>query len=181
MRNGASFRVWPFFFFKNVNLIQSISFTPFIRYVFAIAGQNFPTPIFISYWIAYVSTIFWLNLFVKCEVELELFGWLFFHRNYWRDPDTALFILRHLYRDIPEEPVSPNEQHIKDGSEDENSSTRWSDPRDVADEELPLTFAGTVSRKNFSQRARKIKSWRYSATFYMVGYTVRQLRDKSDF
>ncbi|GJN12631.1 hypothetical protein PR202_ga30926 [Eleusine coracana subsp. coracana] len=26
------------------------------------------------------------------------------HTNYWRDHDTALFILKHLYRDIPEEP-----------------------------------------------------------------------------
>ncbi|GAB2219642.1 hypothetical protein Droror1_Dr00007279 [Drosera rotundifolia] len=26
------------------------------------------------------------------------------HTNYWRDFDTALFILKHLYRDIPEEP-----------------------------------------------------------------------------
>ncbi|KAH7864219.1 hypothetical protein Vadar_027100 [Vaccinium darrowii] len=26
------------------------------------------------------------------------------HTNYWRDDDTALFILKHLYRDIPKEP-----------------------------------------------------------------------------
>ncbi|CAM6040875.1 unnamed protein product, partial [Sphagnum compactum] len=28
------------------------------------------------------------------------------HTSYWQDPDTALFILKHLYRDIPEEPLS---------------------------------------------------------------------------
>jgi hypothetical protein len=27
-------------------------------------------------------------------------------RSYWQDPDTALFILKHLYHDIPEEPLS---------------------------------------------------------------------------
>ncbi|KAK6163928.1 hypothetical protein DH2020_000792 [Rehmannia glutinosa] len=32
------------------------------------------------------------------------------HTNYWRDHDTALFMLKHLYRDIPEEPISPTEQ-----------------------------------------------------------------------
>ncbi|CAM6018347.1 unnamed protein product [Sphagnum balticum] len=28
------------------------------------------------------------------------------HTSYWQDPDTALFILKHLYHDIPEEPLS---------------------------------------------------------------------------
>lgn len=28
------------------------------------------------------------------------------NRSYWQDPDTALFILKHLYRDISEEPVT---------------------------------------------------------------------------
>ncbi|CAK9859298.1 unnamed protein product [Sphagnum jensenii] len=28
------------------------------------------------------------------------------HTSYWQDPDTALFILKHLYHDIPEEPPS---------------------------------------------------------------------------
>lgn len=31
------------------------------------------------------------------------------NRSYWQDPDTALFILKHLYRDILEEPESENE------------------------------------------------------------------------
>ncbi|KAG0628641.1 hypothetical protein M758_1G042200 [Ceratodon purpureus] len=31
------------------------------------------------------------------------------HTSYWQDLDTALFILKHLYRDIPEEPEIPKE------------------------------------------------------------------------
>ncbi|KAI3461756.1 hypothetical protein Pfo_018419 [Paulownia fortunei] len=77
------------------------------------------------------------------------------HTNYWRDYDTALFILKHLYRDIPDEPISPNEQ-LEGSSKDESSLKRWSDPRELADEELPLTFADSVSIKNFSQRAKKM-------------------------
>ncbi|KAL7124629.1 hypothetical protein ABFS83_14G061800 [Erythranthe nasuta] len=78
------------------------------------------------------------------------------HTNYWRDSDTALFILKHLYRDIPDEPISCNDQQLNDSSNDDNNlTTKWSDPREIADEELPLTFAGSVSIKNFSQRARK--------------------------
>ncbi|KAL6316176.1 hypothetical protein AAG906_016006 [Vitis piasezkii] len=62
------------------------------------------------------------------------------HTNYWRDYDTALFILKHLYRDIPEEPSS---------SEEANGGK-------AADEELPLTFAERVVIKNFSRKAKKI-------------------------
>jgi hypothetical protein len=31
------------------------------------------------------------------------------NRSYWQDPDTALFILKHLYHDIPEEPEIPKD------------------------------------------------------------------------
>ncbi|XP_042030703.1 phospholipase SGR2-like [Salvia splendens] len=65
------------------------------------------------------------------------------HTNYWRDPDTALFMLRYLYRDIPEEP-------------DEQRESRWSDPREVEDEEAPLTFADNMSIKHFSYKAKNI-------------------------
>ncbi|XP_012838052.1 PREDICTED: phospholipase SGR2-like [Erythranthe guttata] len=78
------------------------------------------------------------------------------HTNYWRDSDTALFILKHLYRDIPDEPISCNDQQLNDSSNDDKSlTTKWSDPREIADEELPLTFADSVSIRNFSQRAKK--------------------------
>ncbi|KAL6576973.1 hypothetical protein OROMI_011249 [Orobanche minor] len=72
------------------------------------------------------------------------------HTNYWRDYDTALFILRHLYRDIPDGAEQP-----QSNSKDESSSNRWSDPNEIADEELPLTFANNVSIKNFSYKAKK--------------------------
>ncbi|KAL0390326.1 UNVERIFIED_CONTAM: Phospholipase SGR2 [Sesamum calycinum] len=76
------------------------------------------------------------------------------HTNYWRDYDTALFILKHLYRDIPDGPISHDEQP-ESSSKDENSYKQWSDPREIEDEELPLTFADSVSIKNFSHRAKK--------------------------
>ncbi|KAL0417935.1 UNVERIFIED_CONTAM: Phospholipase SGR2 [Sesamum radiatum] len=76
------------------------------------------------------------------------------HTNYWRDYDTALFILKHLYRDIPDGPISHDEQP-ESSSKDENSYKQWSDPREIEDEELPLTFANSVSIKNFSHRAKK--------------------------
>ncbi|KAL0369866.1 UNVERIFIED_CONTAM: Phospholipase SGR2 [Sesamum angustifolium] len=76
------------------------------------------------------------------------------HTNYWRDYDTALFILKHLYRDIPDGPISHDEQP-ESSSKDENGYKQWSDPREIEDEELPLTFADSVSIKNFSHRAKK--------------------------
>ncbi|GMP79013.1 hypothetical protein CsSME_00034725 [Camellia sinensis var. sinensis] len=75
------------------------------------------------------------------------------HTNYWRDPDTALFILKHLYRDIPEDPEVLEE--IKDSSS-KNGSEGWSDQREAVDEELPLTFADRVFVRNFSRGARKL-------------------------
>ncbi|XP_075519759.1 phospholipase SGR2-like isoform X1 [Primulina tabacum] len=74
------------------------------------------------------------------------------HTNYWQDNDTVLFMLKHLYRDIPEEPFLPSEQHQKDAS----IVKGWSDPRELADEELPLTFGDTVQIKNFTRRAKKV-------------------------
>ena len=77
------------------------------------------------------------------------------YRNYWRDHDTALFILKHLYRDIPEDPNSPVESS-GGNSKEESGSTGWSDQRETVDEELPLTFSDTVMVRNFSRKAKKI-------------------------
>ena len=65
--------------------------------------------------------------------------------NYWRDHDTALFILRHLYRDIPEEPPTDGigRRPIKLFYE-----------RDPFVEETPLTFADEPSVKEFSRKMR---------------------------
>ncbi|KAL0458987.1 UNVERIFIED_CONTAM: Phospholipase SGR2 [Sesamum latifolium] len=77
------------------------------------------------------------------------------YRNYWRDSDTALFMLKHLYRDIPEEPILAIDQ-LEDSSKDENGLTGWFDPREVADEELPLTFADSVVTECFSHNVKKM-------------------------
>ena len=75
-------------------------------------------------------------------------------RNYWRDFDTALFILKHLYRDIPEDPNSPEGSKVGN-VKDNRGSTGWSDRRENVDEELPLTFADKRVSRNFSSKARK--------------------------
>lgn len=79
------------------------------------------------------------------------------YRNYWRDPDTALFILKHLYRDIPEDPNTP-----QDDMKNQTSSKGWHDQRDVIEEELPLTFSDKSMVRSFSSKARKLwkKGWK---------------------
>ncbi|KAI9200153.1 hypothetical protein LWI28_003443 [Acer negundo] len=78
------------------------------------------------------------------------------HTNYWRDYDTALFILRHLHREIPEDLSSPTESSGSNSkSESGPGSTGWSDQRETADEELPLTFSDRNMVRNFSRRAKK--------------------------
>ncbi|KAJ9167294.1 hypothetical protein P3X46_021958 [Hevea brasiliensis] len=76
------------------------------------------------------------------------------HTNYWRDYDTALFILKHLYKDIPED---ANLLELSSGhnSKDESSSTGWTDQRETKEEELPLTFSNRMMVKNFSRKAKK--------------------------
>ncbi|KAM7266453.1 hypothetical protein ACFE04_004350 [Oxalis oulophora] len=80
------------------------------------------------------------------------------HTNYWRDHDTALFILKHLYSDIPEEPSSPvtSADSIGENSKGEGSVHRWDDQRATVEEELPLTFSDKNMIRNFSIRAKKI-------------------------
>ncbi|CAL0313270.1 unnamed protein product [Lupinus luteus] len=77
------------------------------------------------------------------------------HTNYWRDYDTALFILRHLYRDIPEDPEFSVESS-EANSKNESTSTGWHDQRDNVEEDLPLTFSDKVMVRNFSSKAKKI-------------------------
>ncbi|RCV29405.1 hypothetical protein SETIT_6G010900v2 [Setaria italica] len=67
------------------------------------------------------------------------------HTNYWRDHDTALFILRHLYRDIPEEPPE---------NEIERVPIKLFYERDPFVEETPLTFADEALVKEFSRKVR---------------------------
>ncbi|KAF9608531.1 hypothetical protein IFM89_009897 [Coptis chinensis] len=74
------------------------------------------------------------------------------HTNYWRDPDTALFILKHLYRDIPEEPTSPG--HSGDNSKRQTKSSGRFYQCDTVDDELPLTFSDRMLVKEFSRKVR---------------------------
>lgn len=70
-------------------------------------------------------------------------------RNYWRDPDTALFILKHLYRDIPEEPDI--------STEEENDGTfggKMFFQKEVFEEDFPLTFSDKVVIREFSRKLR---------------------------
>ena len=58
---------------------------------------------------------------------------------------------------IPEDPNSPAESSMGN-SKEESCSTGWSNQRETVDEELPLTFSGTVMVKKISRKAKKI--WR---------------------
>ncbi|WCJ17611.1 shoot gravitropism 2 (SGR2) [Euphorbia peplus] len=73
------------------------------------------------------------------------------HTNYWRDFNTALFILEHLNKDIPEE-ENPSKGS---SSNEESSSTGLSDQREVVEEERPLTLSDRLMIRNFR---RKVKS-----------------------
>ncbi|XP_068647441.1 phospholipase SGR2 [Aristolochia californica] len=72
------------------------------------------------------------------------------HTNYWRDPDTALFILKHLYGDIDEEPDTLDAFGLNDA--DKPLGLVYE--RDAMDEELPLTFSDNTSRRSFSRKVR---------------------------
>lgn len=71
------------------------------------------------------------------------------HTNYWRDHDTALFIFKHLYRDIPED------------AETSEARSKQSKPAgliyqtDTLDEDLPLTFSDTALVREFQWKAKK--------------------------
>ncbi|CAM0910742.1 unnamed protein product [Alopecurus aequalis] len=69
------------------------------------------------------------------------------HTNYWRDQDTALFMIKHLYRDIPEEP--PTDVTGR-------APIRLFYVRDPIAEDTPLTFSDNSSVKEFS---RKVKTY----------------------
>lgn len=77
------------------------------------------------------------------------------HTNYWRDPDTALFILKHLYRDIPEEPPS-SEIPDTGGPGTQNKPVSLFFERDILKEEIPITFADDVAIREFSRTAKKV-------------------------
>lgn len=71
--------------------------------------------------------------------------WVYSCSNYWRDHDTALFILKHLYRDIPEEPPTDDPERMP---------IRLFYVRDPIAEETPLTFSDNSLVKEFSRKVR---------------------------
>ncbi|KAG4388775.1 hypothetical protein AAZX31_09G214700 [Glycine max] len=77
------------------------------------------------------------------------------HTNYWRDYDTALFILKHLYGEIPED-SDLLVGFTGDNSKSESTSVSWYEPRDTVEEDLPLTFSDKVMARSFSSKAKKV-------------------------
>ncbi|TQD80492.1 hypothetical protein C1H46_033955 [Malus baccata] len=84
------------------------------------------------------------------------------HTNYWRDYDTALLILKHLYRGVHRgvHDESLHEESSRRNSKTESGFTGWSDQRETAEEERPLTFSDSTVI-NFSTKANKFpyNSW----------------------
>lgn len=66
------------------------------------------------------------------------------HTSYWRDLDTALFILKHLYREIPPDPP----EGIK--AKQKGSSITLNDNIDSLDDEMTLTFSSMKAIKALS-------------------------------
>lgn len=107
-----------------------------------------------SWWIMLCAYHGTANLLVKI-IHLCVLWLLCPNRNYWRDPDTALFILKHLYRDVPEEPDSPGQSEAGCGSRKQNGPAGLYFDRDDADEDLPLTFSDHLMIREFSRKAKK--------------------------
>ncbi|KAJ4881271.1 Phospholipase SGR2 [Raphanus sativus] len=78
------------------------------------------------------------------------------HTNYWRDNDTALFIIKHLYRELPDEPNSPMESTEGDDSPKDSSRPHSWISRDDTDEELPLTFSKPTNHQKLLCRSQEI-------------------------
>ncbi|XP_057864336.1 phospholipase SGR2 isoform X8 [Cryptomeria japonica] len=74
------------------------------------------------------------------------------HTSYWRDFDTALFILNHLYREIPPEPPEGSCTDGADGMicKDQGRSTMFSHISDSLDEEVAFTFSNKRTIKALS-------------------------------
>lgn len=85
--------------------------------------------------------------------------WLVLHngcRSYWRDYDTALFILKHLYHDIPEDPDEIRQPNKAGSSENQRKPAGLiCQTEAVIDEDLPLTFSDRTLIREFSRKVRK--------------------------
>lgn len=74
------------------------------------------------------------------------------HTSYWRDLDTALFILKHLYREIPPEPPEVTK------SKQKGRSMALSDNKDFLDDEMALTFSSKKAIKALSSLNKDSKA-----------------------
>lgn len=134
---------------------------------FAYAGQNFSPSVCISHWGAHVSShLSGWEVALLASMLCQNWGEnLILGRNYWRDYDTALFMLRHLYRDVAEEP-----EELEGSSR--SSLKGWCKPREILDEELPLTFADNVFIKHFSYQVKKMSKKQWMVTPRLSGSTL---------
>lgn len=111
------------------------------------AGENISAFISICSGSSYVSLGLscWLTI-VTCSIEFQIFTDLWMScSNYWRDHDTALFILKHLYRDIPEDPPSDVIERMP---------VKLFYERDPVEEETPVTFSDHAAIKEFCRKLR---------------------------
>lgn len=65
------------------------------------------------------------------------------HTAYWQDPDTVLFIVKHLYRDIPEKCPKPKTEVESEISEETIpiEPSPLLEQNDVADDDIAFTFS----------------------------------------
>ncbi|XP_026665196.2 phospholipase SGR2 isoform X2 [Phoenix dactylifera] len=104
--------------------------------------------------VLFVYDFFWLTMQDKTFRHPYLSA-LGSHTNYWRDHDTALFILKHLYRDMPEEPPATEQSSSGWRSRTQRRATKLIYDRDAMDEDTPLTFSDNLLIREFSRKAKR--------------------------
>lgn len=62
--------------------------------------------------------------------------------------------MKHLYKDIPDEPETPDNYAEDEINQEPGEWNRWYDNEEAAEEELPLTFSNTKFVKKFTRRAK---------------------------
>eukprot|EP00252_Welwitschia_mirabilis_P007394 TRINITY_DN18701_c0_g1_i1.p1 TRINITY_DN18701_c0_g1~~TRINITY_DN18701_c0_g1_i1.p1 ORF type:complete len:732 (-),score=164.64 TRINITY_DN18701_c0_g1_i1:319-2220(-) len=88
------------------------------------------------------------------------------HTSYWRDLDTALFILNHLYCEIPRETLEQGFCNPVVAEEIANFEASASSSRDLLDEDTPLTFYGQATAKALSSLTRTPKEYQKAHKSY---------------
>ncbi|KAF3790188.1 Phospholipase [Nymphaea thermarum] len=78
------------------------------------------------------------------------------HTSYWRDLDTALFVLKHLYSYLPEDPTTAERSNMQENASE--TAGQFYETDDIDQEDLPLTFSDRELMRSFSRKARKFMS-----------------------